>query len=211
MIDLLRTVILGVVEGITEFLPVSSTGHMIICEKWMNIDLDEPFWKLFTVFIQIGAIFAVLVYFRGRIMTLLRGRPAEAVALTPLEASMSVKSEASGTAAHDAAVPLDYETPPVSRSPYWAIWMIIIATVPVLVVGLLTHKWIEAHLGSWMVVALSLGLGGIAMIVIELLPLPVTTEHIESMSLKQALGIGIAQILAAIFPGTSRSAATIMG
>src|SRR5258705_920946 len=74
MHDLWKTIILGIVEGLTEFVPVSSTGHLLLCERWMHINLDEPFWKMFTVFIQIGAILAVVVYFRHKIVQLLSGR-----------------------------------------------------------------------------------------------------------------------------------------
>src|SRR5258705_11789931 len=73
MHDLWKTIILGIVEGLTEFVPVSSTGHLLLCERWMHINLDEPFWKVFTVFIQIGAILAVVVYFRHKIVQLLSG------------------------------------------------------------------------------------------------------------------------------------------
>ena len=74
MPDWLCVILLGIVEGITEFLPVSSTGHLLLCEHWMGIDLDSGFWKMFAIFIQIGAILAVVVYFRTRIMDLLLGR-----------------------------------------------------------------------------------------------------------------------------------------
>ena len=77
MPDLLKAIILGIVEGVTEFLPVSSTGHLLLCERWMGINLEAPdsFWKTFAVFIQIGAILAVVVYFRRRILDLLLGKP----------------------------------------------------------------------------------------------------------------------------------------
>src|SRR6266850_7347361 len=71
--ELVKSIILGIVEGLTEFVPVSSTGHLLLCEKWMNLNLDDPFWKMFTVFIQIGAILAVVVYFRHKIVQLLSG------------------------------------------------------------------------------------------------------------------------------------------
>ena len=71
---LLQVIILGIVEGITEFLPISSTGHLLLCEQWMRLDLESPtFGRSFAIFIQIGAIFAVMVYFRHRILDLLRG------------------------------------------------------------------------------------------------------------------------------------------
>ena len=87
MPDLLRAIVLGIVEGVTEFLPVSSTGHLVLCERWMGMDLHDEFWSMFTIFIQIGAIAAVVVFFRGRILELLRGQPERL--LTPLEISAS--------------------------------------------------------------------------------------------------------------------------
>src|ERR671912_569346 len=89
MPDLLKAIILGIVEGVTEFLPVSSTGHLLLCERWMGLKLDDGFWSMFTVFIQIGAIAAVVVYFRERILELLRGQPERR--LTPLEISASAR------------------------------------------------------------------------------------------------------------------------
>src|SRR5438105_12975937 len=71
--ELAKSIILGIVEGLTEFIPVSSTGHLLLCEKWMHLNLDEPFWKMFTVFIQIGAILAVVVYFRHKIVQRISG------------------------------------------------------------------------------------------------------------------------------------------
>lgn len=217
MHDLLNAIILGIVEGITEFLPVSSTGHLILCERWMGIDLEAPgsMWKTFAIFIQIGAIFAVVVFFRGRILDLLRGKPEGG--RTPLEisqvAARGLKPVPSALAMGQT---LDYQTAldedlitPAQRLN--AILMIILATVPVLVVGLLTHDWIEANMENDRNIGLALLIGGVAMIVIELIPTNVTTRRIERITWKQALGIGLAQILAAVFPGTSRSAATIMG
>src|SRR5690348_1566205 len=89
MHDLLMAIVLGVVEGVTEFLPISSTGHLILVERWMGINLASGFWEMFTIFIQIGAIAAVVVYFRDRILELLRGQPKRV--LTPLEISATAK------------------------------------------------------------------------------------------------------------------------
>ena len=219
MADLLKAIILGIVEGITEFLPISSTGHLLLCERWMGIDLEAPgsMWKTFAIFIQLGAILAVVVYFRRRIMDLLGGK-AEG-SRTPLEISQAAKAAnpAKPVAAalsmgqtQDYATALDEDLiTPAQRLN--AILMIILATIPVLVVGLLTHDWIEANMESDRGIGWALLIGGIAMIVIEIIPTNVTTRRIERVTWKQALGIGLAQILAAIFPGTSRSAATIMG
>ena len=90
MHDLLKAIILGIVEGVTEFLPISSTGHLVICQKWLGVDLEtDPFWKLFAIFIQIGAIASVVVYFRRRIMDLILGRSAPQA--TPLEISAGAR------------------------------------------------------------------------------------------------------------------------
>jgi undecaprenyl-diphosphatase len=218
MPDLLKAIILGIVEGVTEFLPVSSTGHLLLCEKWMRVDLEAPnsMWKTFTVFIQLGAIMAVVVFFRRRILDLLMGR-AEG-ARTPLEISQAARSTTSKpvqaalsmgqTQEYSTALDEDLITPAQRLN---AILMIILATIPVLVVGFLTHDWIEANMENDRNIGWALLLGGIAMIVIEVIPTNVTTRRIERITWKQALGIGLAQILAAVFPGTSRSAATIMG
>jgi undecaprenyl-diphosphatase len=215
--DLLKAIILGIVEGITEFLPISSTGHLLLCERWMGVDLEAPgtMWKTFAVFIQLGAILAVVVYFRRRLMDLLRGK-AEG-ARTPLEISQAAKTTTAKPvqAALSMGQTQDYASDqdedlitPAQRLN--AILMIILATVPVLIVGLLTHDWIEANMESDRGIGWALLIGGVAMIVIEVIPTNVTTRRIERITWKQALGIGLAQILAAVFPGTSRSAATIM-
>lgn len=218
MPDLLKAIILGIVEGITEFLPVSSTGHLLLCEKWMRVDLEAPnsMWKTFAVFIQLGAIFAVIVYFRDRILDLLRGKAegartpleisqAAAKAPQPVQAALAMGQTADYT---QSALDEDLITPAQRLN---AILMIVLATVPVLIVGLLTHDWIEANMESDRGIGWALLIGGIAMILIEVIPTNVTTRRIERITWKQALGIGLAQILAAVFPGTSRSAATIMG
>ena len=216
-INLLQAIILGIVEGVTEFLPVSSTGHLLLCERWFHIDLDAPnsFGKTFTIFIQIGAILSVVVYFRRRILDLLMGKREGS--MTPLEISIAAgKASPSAVATPTPSGTLDYESAPdedviTPAQRLNTLLMIAVATVPVLVVGLLLHDWIDKHMGSSRVVAAALLIGGVAMILIELIPMGVTTRRIERITWGQALGIGCAQILAAVFPGTSRSAATILG
>jgi undecaprenyl-diphosphatase len=251
--DLLKAIVLGIVEGVTEFLPISSTGHLLLCERWMGIDLErDRLWKTFAIFIQIGAIAAVAVYFRRRILDLLLGR-AEGKR-TPLEisAAAGVGAAARGATTAAAASPgvgpgasgpmsaanavgtrhdpaggfvVDYQSAldedlitPAQRVN--AILMILLATAPVLIVAFLIKEttedaqgrdWIDRNMSSPWVVPAALLIGGVAMLVIEWLPTSVTTRRIERITWKQALGIGVAQILAAVFPGTSRSAATIMG
>lgn len=225
MTELIRTLILGVVEGITEFLPVSSTGHLLLAQHAMGMPEADPFWKTFTVFIQIGAIFAVVVYFRHRILNLLRGEQARArgdAAMTPLEAAMAQRARSAVGAAVNSsaaagagptngdpsAAPSEYERP--ARPRVSPILLVIAGTIPVLAAGFLTHKWVETHLEGSKPVALALGIGGVIMILIEMFCPAPTTPKVENMSLGQAIGIGLTQILAAVFPGTSRSAATIL-
>lgn len=172
--DLCNSILLGIIEGLTEFVPISSTGHLLLCEKLMHIDLHDPFWKMFTVFIQIGAILAVVVYFRHKIVQLLSG-------------SISGNT--------------------VSQK---VVMMVLIGTIPVLVVGYLFHKKIEAIMEGHVPVALALLIGGLIMIAVEFARPGTRTPRIEHLTWGQAIGIGLAQTLAVIFPGTSRSGATII-
>ena len=204
MDDLMRVVVLGIVEGLTEFLPVSSTGHLILCERWMGVDLDhDPFWKMFTVVIQLGAILAVVVYFRDRIVALIRAAFAPAAENhDPIESAPTSGEAGRARQAMAAA--------PARAGRLSPVWLVLLATIPVLVVGKLAHKWVEAKMETSTVVALSLGIGGLLMLLIEWVHPASTTERLEEMSLRQALIIGTTQVLAVLFPGTSRSAATIM-
>ena len=217
MPDLIKAIILGIIEGLTEFLPVSSTGHLVLCEAWMKINLEDPttIWKTFAVVIQIGAIAAVVVYFRRRIMDLLLGsKTVEGESpVAAVQADAPAEDAVRAPSAPD-AVPTDPHEPEAALTPQQrlhVIKMIILGTIPALVIGYLTHDWIEANLGSTSIVAMSLLIGGILMIIIETFRPTPSTLGMHEISWKQALSIGFAQVLAALFPGTSRSAATIMG
>jgi undecaprenyl-diphosphatase len=222
--DLVKTILLGILEGITEFLPVSSTGHLFLAYQWLGIDAKSEFWKAFGIVIQIGAIFAVVIYFRRRIIDLLIGtkRP------THFARTMSrVEIDQAAWALTGAAVtgrvvsgpgvePMSQEQ--VTRADSYlthhqrwhAIKMIVIATAPVLAAGLLVKNISEKLEEYPVAIAAALGVGGILMLVIEKLRIRIRAERMEHISLLQAIIIGICQILAATFPGTSRSAATIM-
>lgn len=166
-----KTVAMGVVEGLTEFLPISSTGHMILVGDW--IGFPKELEKTFDVFIQLGAILAVVVFFRERIGRWLASfRPEKA---------------------------LDH---PIS--------MVLVAFLPAAAVGFLTHKWIQANLMSPRNVAIALIAGGIAIELIERRATKPSISTVEEVGLRQAVAIGLFQCLA-LFPGVSRSAATIMG
>ena len=177
----LLALILGIVEGLTEFLPVSSTAHLRICEALFGIALDDGYWKMFAIVIQLGAILTLPIYFRQRIAKFLatfpHGEHGERTALThPLT-------------------------------------LTIIAFVCTAAPAFLLTKVIGKHLESLLIMGLSLVIGGIVMWAIDLLYvrglLAQRADHVEEMSLGQAIWIGLCQTLSALFPGTSRSMATI--
>lgn len=208
MTDLVKAIVLGIVEGLTEFLPVSSTGHLKLCEQWFGEIVNPLFANSFDIFIQIGAIAAVVVYFRHRILQLLTGRGEKK--LTGYEAA-----HAGGEKDAPEALPTpDFGGREPESARLWAIWMVILGTLP-LGVGYFaakkSDKFLEAHPTQEVIwIALSLAIGGVIMVLIELFRPVVVTKRMEGMTWKQALAIGACQILAAVFPGTSRSAATIM-
>lgn len=230
MSDLIKTILLGVIEGITEFLPVSSTGHLFLTAQVMGIDFkhgpDAPFWDAFNIVIQVGAIFAVVIYFRRRILDLLLGgkKPSyfaqtmprhqidqAAWALTGSVIKGDVVGGPGAEAMSEEAVARADAY--LTKEQRWhAIKMVLIATAPILTVGLFIDKfWPSKELeGNPNAIALALLVGGLIMLLIEKLRLRVTAHRLEQITLKQAILIGFCQILAALFPGTSRSAATIM-
>jgi undecaprenyl-diphosphatase len=178
MSDYWIAVVAGIVEGLTEFLPVSSTAHIVITNKLLGVDLKSPFWKMFTVVIQLGAILAVLVYFRKRLADFIRS---------------FVLATSDMRWRHPLA-------------------LVVLSFVVTAIPCFLMDKFIADRLESSTAIAWALILGGIAMVAIDrTFSRRSTTGRMEDMSLKQAMAIGAAQILAATFPGTSRSMATIAG
>jgi undecaprenyl-diphosphatase len=177
MYEYLLSVFLGVVEGLTEFLPVSSTAHLRICEALLHIDLHDGFWKMYTIVIQLGAILALPVYFWNRILDFVRTFP---------------KGERG-----DRTI----LTHPLSLT--------LIAFVVTAVPAWVLTKQIGKNLENLWVMAFALLIGGIVMWIVDAVFTRPRTLHMEEMTLPQAGWIGAAQILSAIFPGTSRSMATI--
>jgi undecaprenyl-diphosphatase len=173
-----QAVILGVVEGVTEFLPVSSTGHLKMAEGLMNIPVDDDAVVGFTAVIQTGAIAAVFVYFFKDITRFvgawLKG--------------LRNKSERD------------------SRD-YKFTWWVIYATIPIVLVGLAAKPLIDGPLGSLWVVALSLIGGSVVMWCAEQMARFKRGE--DEVTFKDAMIVGCSQILALLFPGFSRSGATI--
>jgi undecaprenyl-diphosphatase len=171
-------VILGVVEGLTEFIPVSSTGHLIIASHLLGFVGEKA--ASFQVAIQFGAILAVLLLYWTRFVDLL---PVGKVA------SQCEHSNLAG----------------------WAgIWRISAATVPALVVGYLTKDLIKTYLFTPWAVTVALAGGGVAILIAERLLRRRTSRPLETVTVVQAIGVGLFQVLA-LWPGTSRSAATIVG
>ena len=177
MYEYLLSIFLGIVEGLTEFLPVSSTAHLRICEALLHIDLHDGFWKMYTIVIQLGAILALPVYFRERILTFLRTFP---------------KSESGDRTIFTHPLSLTLIAFVVTAVPAWAL-----------------TKQIGKNLQNLWVMALALLIGGIIMWVVDTLFTRPRVMHMDEITLPQAVWIGAAQILSAIFPGTSRSMSTI--
>lgn len=180
MIEILKSILYGIVEGITEWLPISSTGHMILLEEIMPMNVSKSFWSMFLVVIQLGAILAVVVLYWNKIFPLKKNKEGKYT---------SVKS-------------------------IWILWSkILVATIPAAIIGLALDDWIDAHLYNGFVVAIMLILVGVAFIYIEnrnkdMRP---SVNSLSALSYKDALIIGLFQVVAAVLPGTSRSGATIVG
>ena len=181
LFDLLRSVVYGIIEGITEWLPISSTGHMILAEQVLKFSFDEEFMSMFRVVIQLGAILAVVVlYFKK---------------LWPFCAD---NGRDSGFSKH-------------LRWPVIRLWCkIIVACLPAAALGFLLDDWLDAHLYNSIVVAIMLIVYGVAFILIERRPRVPSTTKLSRITYKQAILVGAWQVLAMI-PGTSRSGATIVG
>ena len=177
MHEYLLSVFLGIVEGLTEFLPVSSTAHLRICEALLHIDLHDGFWKMYTIVIQLGAIMALPVYFWHRILEFVRTFP---------------KGERGDRTILTHPLSLTLIAFVVTAVPAWAL-----------------TKQIGKNLENLWVMAFALLIGGIVMWIVDAVFTRARTMHREEMTLPQAIWIGAAQILSAVFPGTSRSMSTI--
>lgn len=174
---ILKAVFLGIVEGITEWLPISSTGHMLLVDEFIQLDMSEAFKEMFFVVIQLGAILAVVSVFFKRM------------------------------------IPFDFNNGLKIKKDTFSLWVkVVIACVPGAVVTLLFDDFIDAHLHTPVVIALTLIIYGVAFIAVENMAKNKTpkTNQLEMISYKEALLIGLFQVLS-IIPGTSRSGATIIG
>lgn len=169
--DFVAAVVQGIVEGITEFLPVSSTGHLIISGHFLGFEDERA--KIFDIFIQLGAILAVVWIYRQRFTDVLKHATSDRVSQR-------------------------------------FILNLALGFLPAAVVGLLLHHWIKEHLFSPVTVAWALLVGGVVILLMERWHPRQTVPDTRDVQPGTALGIGLAQVLA-LFPGVSRSAATILG
>ena len=180
MLEILKSILYGIVEGVTEWLPISSTGHMILLEEYMPMDVSPEFWEMFLVVIQLGAILAVVLLYWNKIF--------------PFKVKKNEKIQI--------------------KNDILILWLkIIVACIPAAVVGLLLDDWLNEHLYNGFVVAVMLILVGLAFIYIENQNKnkPSRVSDLSQLTYKDAIIIGLFQLIAAIFPGTSRSGATIVG
>lgn len=189
MNDYLLSVVLGVIEGLTEFLPVSSTAHLRIAEWLFKINLADGYWKMYTIVIQLGAILCLPIYFRRRILDLLATFPRGARGDRTLA------------------------THPLT--------LVAGAFVATAVPAFLLAKVIGEHLENLAIMGGALVAGGLVMWAVDArhaaaeaagpsaAPTTIRTWSMDAMSPLQALWIGLCQVLAALFPGASRSMTTI--
>lgn len=189
MNDHLLSVLLGIIEGLTEFLPISSTAHLRIAESLLGVQLTAGYWKMYTVVIQLGAILCLPVYFRARIARLAKTFPRG-------------ENGDRGVFTH----PLG---------------LVAIAFVVTAIPSFLLTHVIGEHLESLTLMGAALLAGGIVMWVVDAIQARaeaagpdrpagrVRTWSMDSMGLGQSIWIGACQVLSAVFPGTSRSMATI--
>lgn len=178
-LELIKAIILGVVEGVTEWLPVSSTGHMILVDEFLKLNVSPEFMEMFLVVIQLGAILAVVILYWKKIFP-----------FTFDKKGMHIEKET------------------------FSMWFkIIVACVPAAVVGLLFDDQLNALFYNPTTVAIMLILFGILFIVVENYnkgKMP-TVNSLAEITYTTAMIIGVWQLIAAVFPGTSRSGATIVG
>ena len=187
-VEILKAILFGVVEGITEWLPISSTGHMILLNEVVTLNVSEEFYSMFEVVIQLGAILAVVVLFWSQIWPF--GKKNNERPLTEHGVGAWIKTD------------------------IFSLWFhILVSCVPAAIVGILFDELFERLFYNYQTVAVMLILFGIAFLIIE-------NRHrgknarinaLQDIGYDTALLIGLFQLIAAVFPWTSRSGATIVG
>lgn len=188
LIEVLKAILFGVVEGITEWLPISSTGHMILLNEIVTLNVSEEFYSMFEVVIQLGAILAVVVLFWNRIWPF--GKKNNARPLSKSGIGAWVKTD------------------------IFSLWFhILVSCVPAAVIGILFDEQFERLFYNYQTVAIMLILFGFAFIFVENRHQGKSAKitSLSQIGYDTALLIGLFQLIAAVFPGTSRSGATIVG
>ena len=170
-----EALLFGILEGVTEWLPVSSTGHLILLERWLKPSFTPAFFSLFEVVIQLGAILAVMVLFFAPLWPFSRKKSRE------------------------------------ERKNAWLLWgKILLATLPAALAGAVLEDVLDRYLYNAPTVAAALIFYGVWFLLLENRPRPARVSRLEELGVKDALGIGVFQVLSLI-PGTSRSGSTILG
>ncbi|MBR3199186.1 MAG: undecaprenyl-diphosphate phosphatase [Bacilli bacterium] len=175
--EIIKSIIFGIVEGVTEWLPISSTGHMILLNEFIKLDVSKDFYNMFEVVIQLGAILAVVVLFFKQLFPFYKNK---------------------GNIKIDKKI-----------INLWG--KIIVACIPAAIIGILFDEVFEKLFYNPVCVSIALIVFGILFIVIENKNKKAKINSLEEITYNIALLIGIFQLIAAIFPGTSRSGATILG
>ncbi len=186
--EIIKVLILGVIEGVTEWVPVSSTGHLIIMNNYLKLNVSEEFWQFFQVAIQLGAILAALVLYWDKVFP--RNWFADSK-------KISIKKRFSFQ----------------NNYRIYSLWLkVIVAILPSVFVGLIWEKTIEEVFYNYFVVSVALIIWGVVFIIVENKIEPKTKLlDLYNITYRQAFIIGIFQIFSIIFPGTSRSGSTIIG
>ena len=200
IVELLKVILLGIVEGITEWLPISSTGHMILVDEFIKLNVSEAFWEMFMVVIQLGAVMAVVVLDFKKLWPFHRNLPER-------------ESNWKYFSADERFAKMQKFADKYINMSKVVLWMkILVSCVPAIIIGLPFNDWIEEHFNNYVVVAVMLIIYGVLFIVIEHYNKTRTPDRkkLSDITFKDALFVGIFQLLALI-PGTSRSGATIIG
>ena len=176
-LEILKAILFGLVEGITEWLPISSTGHMILLDEFVKLNVSEEFLEMFLVVVQLGAILAVVLLFWNQLF------------------------------------PFQFHSPYIKKDIFSMWFKIIIACIPAAMVGLFFDDYFNALFYNYQTVAIALIVFGILFIIIEDINKnrKPKVKRLGDITYPIALIIGLFQLIAAIFPGTSRSGATIIG
>ena len=192
-IEILKVIFLGIVEGITEWLPISSTGHLILVEEFVKLNVSQEFWDMFMVVIQLGAILAVVVLYWKDLWPFRNKKPKHEN-VTKVEKAAGVLCR---------FVKID-------KMIMW--FKILVSCLPAIIIGLPFNDFIEEKFNNWFVVSVMLIVYGVMFLIVEDYNEKRQAKYnsISEITWKTALFIGIFQVLSLI-PGTSRSGATIIG